>query len=432
MSTDLPLAIKPGFDAGSTWAIALLLVGVALCAGIGALSHQHERAFSASVIYLGLGVLAAAVIPLLGVPRLDPVTDAKVVERIAELALVVAVFTMGLKVERPLRWGAWRSVARLILLVMPATIALVALFGTTVMGLSLGAALLLGAILAPTDPVLAGDIGVGPPGEQSHEEARFAVSAEAGINDGLASPFVLLGVFVASQGGTGWLGEWLLADVVYATAMALLVGALGGYGLAALVLPLRKRELLRAEFDGFVALAAPLLLYGAAELVGAYGLVAGFVGGVAFRRYEFGHSYNRRVHDGAEIVEKFLELAVILLLGSMFTLVGLGAPGLAGWLLVPVLLLIVRPLAVAVAFLGSSDLGARGRAFVGWFGVRGVAAVFYLAFAVDSGVLAPKEQATVVWTVLVCVALSIVVHGVSSTPLGGWASDKRVREEGVG
>lgn len=428
----LPLAIEPGFDAGGGWGLALLFLGLTLAAGIGALSHQKERAFSASVIYLGLGVVAAIGFPLLDAKGIDPIRDAKLVERIAELALVVAVFVTGLKVERRLRWSEWRSVARLILLVMPATIALVALFGTQVMGLSLGAAVLLGAILAPTDPVLASDIGVGAPGEQRDEEAPFAVSAEAGINDGFASPFVLLGVFIASQAGTAWLTEWVLADIVYATGLAAVVGGLGGYGLAALVLRLRDRGLLLAQFDAFMAVAAPLLLYGAAELLDAYGLVAGFVGGVAFRRYEFGHTYNRRLHDGAEVAEKFLELAVILLLGSMLTLRGLGEPGIVGWLLVPVLLVLIRPVAVAAAFLGSSRLGVRGRAFLGWFGVRGVAAVFYMAFVVESKVLSEGEQATLAWTVLVCVAVSIVVHGVSSTPLAGLASGGEERASSMG
>lgn len=108
-------------------------------------------------------MVAALALPLVGGVQIDPIADAKLIERVAELALVVAVFTTGLKIERRLRWSEWRSVARLILIAMPATIVLVALFGTQVMGLSLGAAILLGAILAPTDPVLAGDVGVGPP-----------------------------------------------------------------------------------------------------------------------------------------------------------------------------------------------------------------------------------------------------------------------------
>jgi sodium/hydrogen antiporter len=423
--SSIPFAIKPGFDAGSGWAIGLLFIGVTLAAGIGALSHQRERAFSASVIYLALGVAAAAVLPILGGVRPDPLRHPLIVERIAELALVVAVFTTGLKVQRRLRWSEWASVVRLIALVMPLTIAAVALFGTQVMGLSLGAAIILGAILAPTDPVLAGDIGVGPPGAERDEESRFAISAEAGINDGLASPFVLLGVFVASQGGTAWLTEWLLADVLYATSAAVVIGGLGGYGLAALVLELHRRDLLLKQFDGFVAFAAPLLLYGAAEAVGAYGLVAGFAGGVAFRRYEFGHTYNRRVHDGAEVIEKFLELAVILLLGSMLTLAGLAEPGVGGWVLVVLLLVAIRPLVVGATFLRSKLIGLRGRAFIGWFGVRGVAALFYLAFVLESAVLSPSEQPTVVWTVLVCVAVSILVHGVSSTPLARLAQEER-------
>jgi NhaP-type Na+/H+ or K+/H+ antiporter len=424
-----PLAIEPGFDAGSGWAMVLLFVGLAIVAGIGALSRQHERAFSASVVYLVLGAGAAVAIPLLGGERIDPVADAKIVQRIAELALVVAVFTTGLKVERRLRWSEWRSVAQLILIVMPATIALAALFGTQVMGLSLGAAILLGAILAPTDPVLAGDIGVGPPGEQRDEEARFAISAEAGINDGLASPFVLLGVFIAAQSGTEWLAEWIVADVVYAVAIAILLGALGGHGLAALVSRVRQSDLLHHQFDGFVAVAAPLLLYAVAELVGAYGLVAGFVGGVAFRRYEFSHTYNRTIHDGAEVVEKFFELAVMLLLGSMLTLAGLGEPGLTGWLFIAVLLVLIRPLLVAGVFVRSARLRARGRVFVGWFGVRGVAALFYLTYIVDQEVLAKPEQTTVVWTVLACVAVSVIVHGVTSTPLEGLASGRESRDQ---
>ena len=138
--------------------------------------------------------------------------------------MVIALFSAGLKLDRPLRWRAWGSVARLLAVAMPLTIAAVALFGTQVLGLSLGAAVVLGAALAPTDPVLAGDIGVGPPGDEDEHEPNFALTAEAGLNDGLAFPFVLLGLFLAEDAG-GWGLEWLLADVVYAIAGGVLVGA---------------------------------------------------------------------------------------------------------------------------------------------------------------------------------------------------------------
>jgi len=414
----LPLAAELGLSPGDPYAIGLFCAGLAFCAAIAALSYQDERAFSASVIYLGLGLIAAVGLYVIGVQPLSPIEDAELLNRVAELALLVAVFTAGLKIERTLTFSSWRPVVLLIVLVMPATVGLIALFGTQVMGLSLGAALILGGVLAATDPVLAGDIGVGAPGEQpdEREEPQFAITAEAGLNDGLSTPFVLLGILVAGGASAGGVVEWGLADALYAISVGAAVGAAGGYGLAALVLPLRKGEFLDSQFDGFVSIAAPLLLYGAAEAIGSYGLVAGFAGGLAFRRYEFGHEYMSRVHDGAEVVEKLFELAVILLLGSTVTLAVLDEPGVAGWLLVPALLTVFRPLAVFV-FLSRSPLTLRGRAFVAWFGVRGVAAVYFATLVVQAGVLSGEEQSTVVWTALVCVMVSVVLHGVTGSPL---------------
>ena len=133
-------------------------------------------------------------------------------------------------------------------------------------GLSLGAAVMLGAVLAPTDPVLAGDIGVGPPGDEAEHEPNFALTAEAGANDGLAAPFVLLGIFIAEKGGAGWLGEWLLADVLYACAAGVAIGAAVGWGAAWSVHVLRDRELLAPTFDGYHAIATALVIYGVAEV----------------------------------------------------------------------------------------------------------------------------------------------------------------------
>lgn len=157
------MAAEPGFSAADPYAVGLLFLGIAVFTAVGALSHQHERAFSASLVYLGLGLLAAVGIELLGVPWVDPVRDSKLIERASEMAVVIALFATGLKLDRELSAVGWRHVGRLLLVAMPLTIATVALFGTLVMGLSLGAAIVLGAVLAPTDPVLAGDVGVGPP-----------------------------------------------------------------------------------------------------------------------------------------------------------------------------------------------------------------------------------------------------------------------------
>ncbi len=420
MATDVTtlnvLAAAEGFSFGDPYAVALLFVGVAVFAAVGALSHQHERAFSASLIYLVLGLGAAALLGLAEISWVDPVGNASFLERVCELAVVVALFATGLRLDRPLRRAAWGAVTRLLGGVMLLTIAAVALFAWGVMGLSLGAAIVLAAALAPTDPVLAGDIGVGPPGQEEEREPNFAVTAEAGFNDGLAFPFVLLGMFVAQNEGGDWIGEWFAADVLYAIVVGVAIGAGAGHALARLILPLRERELLTRGLDAWLGLAAVLLIYGVTEVAGAYGFLAVFVGGLAFRRYEHDHEVNQGVHDGTEVVEKFLELAAILLLGSMLTTAGLAAPGLAGWALVPLLLLVIRPAAVALAFIGS-PLTRRERGFVGWFGVRGVGSLYYVAFAIAAGVLADAEEVIVFWTIAATVLVSIVAHGVTGAPV---------------
>jgi NhaP-type Na+/H+ or K+/H+ antiporter len=413
------LAAGLGFDFGRHFALALLGFGIALFVAIGALSHQAERAFSAASLYLLLGLAAAGILSILGVDPIDPLAHPAVLEHVAELALVIAVFATGLRLESDLRWRSWRSVAVLLGLVMPLSIAAVALFGALVMGLSVGAAIVLGAALAPTDPVLAGDVGVGAPGEPDlHGEPRFSLSAEAALNDGLASPFVLLGILVAEGHVGARLGHFLAADVLYAVTVALVIGALGGYSIAAAAVRLRERQLLDEQLDLYLAVPAALSLYGLAEVAGSYGLVAVFAAGLAFRRYEFEHELNRHVHAGAEVIEKFGELAVILLLGSLVTVSGLGAPGVSGWLLAPLLLFVIRPGLVA-GLLVRSELSARQRAFLAWFGVRGVAALYYVALVVDANVLHAAEERTVFWTTVACVMVSILIHGVTASAVSG-------------
>ena len=407
-------AVAPGFHPGDTFAIALLFAGIAVFAAIGALSHEHERAFSASLIYLGLGVLAAVGVELLGVEWLDPIKDAKLLSHVAEVAIIIALFSAGLKLDRLLTWRRWGSVVRLLAIAMPLTILAIVGFSTLSLGLSLGAAIVLGAALAPTDPVLAGDIGVGPPGDEDEHEPNFALTAEAGLNDGLAAPLIFLGLLVV-QGQLGL--EWVVADVVYALAAGVALGAGMGWGLAWLLVRLRERDFLAPVFDGWVAVGAVLAIYGLSEILSTNGFVAVFAGGLAFRRYEHDHELNGRVHEGAEIVEKFGELAVILLLGSLLTLDGLAAPGFAGWGLAVLLVVLIRPLAANLGLFGSKMDRPGERAFVAWFGVRGVGTIFYVTSAVVAGILAPQDAERIVWTAIACVIVSIVVHGVTAGPL---------------
>ncbi|MGL6280472.1 MAG: cation:proton antiporter [Gaiella sp.] len=414
----------PGLDWADPYAIGLVVLGVSLLAAVGALSHEHDRAFSASVIYLVLGLGAAALIELAQIDWISPIDDAELVERLSELAVIFALFSTGLQIDRRLGVRRWLSAGRLLVVTMPLTIAAVVLFATLVMGLPLAIAILLGAALAPTDPVLAGDLGVGPPGEHDEREPNFAITAEAGLNDGLAFPFVLLAVVLASERGGTSLIEWFAADVVYAVVVGLGMGVGAGWLLAALIVPLRSRRLLRPEFDAWLALGCVLLLYGLTEVVSAYGFLAAFAGGLAFRRYERESDVQGGVYVGADAASKFGELAVLLLLGSVVTLDGLAEPGVSGWLLCLTLLFVIRPLAVLVAFV-RSRLCLGERLFLAWFGVRGIGSLYYAAAALSLDVLARGQEGVVFWTVAVAVLLSVLLHGITGTPLSRRLLERR-------
>lgn len=418
----MPFAAERGFSFADPYAFALLFGGIALFIAVGALSHQAGRPFSPAVVYLLLGLAVAFVLDAAGISLFDPLTDPEIVEHATELAVIVALFSAGLKLDRRFGQRRWRSTLLLLGVVMPITIGAVALFGVYAMGLSLGAAVLLGAVLAPTDPVLAGEVQVGPPGEGDEPEPRFALTSEAGLNDGLAFPFVFLGIFIAADGGTSWLLEWLAADVVYAIVVGIAIGFLGGRAIAAAVHWLHARDWVLPQLDGWLAIASVLAIYGLVEVAGGYGFLAAFAGGLAYRRYEREHESHGRVHDGAETVGGFAELATILLVTSTITVTGLGAPGLAGWLLVPVLLLVIRPLAVMLVYRGTGVTRAE-RWFIGWFGIRGIGSFYYAAVVLGAGALTHAEETTLYWTVVACVTVSVVVHGVTGAPLAKRAVD---------
>jgi sodium/hydrogen antiporter len=406
----LPHGAERGFGFLDPYVIELMFLGVILFAAIWVLSTHGERAFTPAAIYLLFGAIAALFLHFLGIDLIDPLENAVLIEHLAEFAVIVALFGAGLRIDRRLSLRGWKSTALLILVVMPLTIAGVGLFASTVMGLSLGAAIVLGAALAPTDPVLARDVKVGPPGKGDVSETHFALTSEAGFNDGAAFPFIFLGVFIAAEGGTSWLTEWFTADVLYAIPGGLLIGAGGGLGIAWFSDWLRRHQRLKPAFDGWLALAAVLVIYGVAETAGTYGFLAAFAGGLAYRRFEFEHESHQRVHRGSDVIEDVTELGMILLLGSTVTFVGLATPGIEGWLLIPVLLLVIRPASVMLAFV-RSRITVRERLLIGWFGIRGIGSFYYAAVAITTGVLTTAEAETIYWTIIACAGVSILVHG---------------------
>ncbi|MBM2619348.1 cation:proton antiporter [Actinoplanes sp. LDG1-06] len=375
----------------------------------------ERRPLSMPIAFLGLGMLVFG-LPI-GLPDADPLAHPEVTEHLTELGVIVALMGAGLKIDRPLSRRGWSSTWRLLAVAMPVTIAGVALLGWWWAGLVPAAALLLGAALAPTDPVLAADVQVGEPTdeEDSEDEVRFALTSEAGLNDGLAFPFVYAAIAMAGTAGLGWVGEWAWQDLIYKIVVGVAGGVLVGKVLGWLFFRPRAEALrLSRHSEGFLALAATFLAYGVVEVAGGYGFLAVFVAARAIRAAERSHEYHQVLHDFAEQTERLLTVLLLLLFGG----------ALVGGLLSPLtwpaalvglcLIFVIRPLS---GFL--SLRGAPGHTAEHWviasFGIRGIGSFYYLSYALTH---AAFPGADLIWaTIGFVVVVSVVIHGVAVTPV---------------
>ena len=287
-----------GFD---NYHIGLAGIGLAILVAFWLPRFVSGREPAASALLILAGFVAF--LPFAEVrAALDPVGQPRGWEIMAELCVIVGLFGTGLRIDRLARRAQWWPTVRLLLIAMPLCIAALALFGWFAAGMTFAGALLLGAVLAPTDPVLAADVAVGPPLEGGEHPVRYTLTTEAGLNDGLAFPFVHLGILVAGAGAITWdlAGDWVLRDVLYRVAVGGLSGAAVGWLLGKLLFDWPSENALSKTESGVIAFAGVLLAYGATELVEGYGFIAAFVAGVTLRRSESHHDFHKRLHDFSE------------------------------------------------------------------------------------------------------------------------------------
>lgn len=389
--------------------IVVIILGLAFLAAAALPRLMDNTPISLPIVYVAVGTA----LPLVwgDAPEVDPIRFGVATERLTELAVIISLMSAGLKIDRPIGLYRWGSTWRLLAITMPLSIAALALGGAWLLGWPLAAAVLLGAVLAPTDPVLASSVQVGRPGGGEEDEARFALTSEAGLNDGLAFPFVNLAIMLALAGmGSEALTRWLLLDVVWKIAAGVGVGVVIGYGIAMLVFRVCKPGPIG---DGFVAIALTLVAYGGTELVHGYGFLGVFVAALAFRRYEYDHDYHVALHDFSEQIETLLMAIVLMLFGASITS-GLFAPlDAAGVALGLVFLLLIRPLTGLLALLGSKA-SREQRLKISVFGIRGIGAFYYLAYGLNQGMF-DEAQSRMIWAVAGFIVLaSIVLHGTTA------------------
>lgn len=430
--------------------LTFLLAGVALLLAIALPTALQRFAVSPAMVLLLTGVVLGFT-PLSDGFVVDPTDPGtrSTVEHVTELTVLTALMGVGLSIDRPLdllkpsSWRRWSPTWRLLGIAMPLTVAGVAVFGWAALGLAPGVALLLGAVLSPTDPVLASDVQVGGPGSAIAEDAeeevpyaedpttvteagevRFALTSEAGLNDGLAFPFVHLALLVLAggallEGAVTWVSWYVLGEIALGVAVGVVLGrALGFVAFRSRAEPLR----IAAQSEPLIALAALLTSYGVAELLHGYGFLAVFACAMALRAAEHRHEYHRAMHDVVRRLERLLTLFVLLLLGVALSSGLLSGLDLRGVLVAVLLVAVVRPLAAwaSLAVAARPDplaggLNRRGRIAVSFFGIRGVGSVFYLAWATGEAEIPDVDW---LWsTVAFTIALSVVVHGVAATPV---------------
>ena len=400
--------------------VGLLFAAAGLAALAAALLPQllGRAPVSMPMIFLALGVLAFAAVDRLPTP--DPVAQGAVVTHLTEVCVVISLMGAGLALDRRIGWRTWMTTWRLLAITMTLCVVAVSLLAHAYLGLGLAAALLVGAVLAPTDPVLASEVQVAAPAEDPEaprdDEARFALTSEAGLNDGLAFPFTYAAIAVSGVGMITWgaVGHWLAVDLLWRLTIGVLAGAGTGWLLRKLFFKTPVRPLRLAEHaEGFVALAATFLAYGLAEMAEGYGFVAVFICACTIRAGERAHGYHRVLHQYVEQAERLITVAILVLLGGAIARGLLSALQPRDVWLVLAFLLIIRPLAGWVGLLGGRT-GRRERAVIAFFGVRGVGSLFYIAYALQHGSFGDPER---LWAIVgLTVAASVVLHGITATP----------------
>lgn len=375
-------------------------------------------------VWLGVGIFALEWLEF----DPDPRTYDTVVEKLSEAVVIISLMGAGLKIDRKIGRKSWATTWRLLGIAMPLTICAVALLGVYGLGFSVALALLLGAALAPTDPVLASEVQVGKPGSGDEDEVRFALTSEAGLNDGLAFPFVHLAlvfsVAAASAGRLpdgGELGGWLLEDVLWRIGFGVGVGWLVGRALGWLTF--RKGDAnLSGTRDGLVAIGATLLAYTLAEVCHGYGFLAVFVAALMLRNAERNHEYHEALHDFSEQIERLLMMLVLVLFGGA---IATGLFGSLQWtdaLVAVAIVFVVRPVIAWISLIGSGHSGPE-RSLISFFGIRGIGSFYYIAYGINHGDFGSSER---IWAVAgLVVLLSIMVHGITATPAMRWLDRKQ-------
>lgn len=369
---------------------------------------------SLPIVCIGIGA-AIFLLPQVTLRPL-PMRYPEVTERFAEFVVIIALMGAGLKIDRVFGWRRWSITWRLLAITMPLGILVITLLTWWALGLPWAVALLIAASLAPTDPVLAADVQVGPPKTGDEDEVRFGLTSEAGLNDGAAFPFVHLAILlaVALPAGKPWLTEWLTYHVLWEIVGGVAGGWIVGRAFGWLTFHVPAETKLARTGDGLIALSATFVSYGLTEILHAYGFLAVFVTALTVRHTHREHEFQADMHAITEQIERLAMMVLLILFGGALVS---GLLASITWVdagVALIILLIVRPVTGWLALLGHP--ADRGEKFtLAFFGIRGVGSIYYLAYGINHMDVGDAER---LWGIVgLVVLLSVLLHGLTVTPI---------------
>lgn len=407
----------------------LFVIGVLLLAVTLGSGWISRLPFSFALIYLVVGIILGPY----GFKLIQVQPNTEFLQRLTEFVVIVSVFSCGLKMNRPLQLRAWQITARLIGFLMPISIVAIAAVGHWLLGMNWGAAVLLGAILAPTDPVLASEVQLADIDDE--DELRFGLTSEGGLNDALAFPFVYFGLHLFKDPNLdNWFKQWVAVDLIWAIASGIVVGIAVAKAITWLDRKLQKRRPADVLMEDFVALGTILITYSLTEIVNGYGFIAVFVAGLVVQRNYVDDPEKRESElEFVERIEKLMEVGTILLLGSLLRMQPLWQYLGNSLIVAGLLLFVIRPVGAWISTIATNPpvecdrrrLHPASRWLFGWFGIRGVGSLYYLFYAFGEG-LKDSAAEQIAWITFTTIVISVVLHGISATPLMNWY-ERRIR-----
>lgn len=411
------MELKDAVTFFESYNLILLLIGISILLASVLPRLLSNYPFSLPIILLLIGYVVF-MLPF-SIVKPDPKVHGTLIEHVTEMAVILSIMGAGLKINRPISFKNWNITWRLLGITMVLTIALVAFTGWWLGAFVPATALLLGAVIAPTDPVLASETEVEGAGEETgvKSELKFALTSEAGLNDGLAFPFTHMAIAMALYGlqPENWLGSWFLVNVLYEITVGIIVGVGIGFLLARFILQLPTNSEFTKSMIGIGALASTLIIYGLTESLGGYGFIAVFCGAIVIRQYDHSHEYQVALHAFTEKIQLIFTSLLILGLGAAIS--GGILDNLDTSLIIIALLvvLIIRPLCGMIGLFGLNAVPWKERLAVSFLGIRGFGSIYYLAYAVNHQHFEGEER---VWSLIVLIiVLSILIHGITASPI---------------